>query len=156
MGEHGELRAFFFTNMYMSSIQRGIQSTHAVARAFVKYGQDEAELLWEWAEEHETIIVLDAGYSEEIDSLANFFAHGDNPYPWTLYNESQAALNGAATCAMIILPEEVFKTAEKVRKGKYKPDKDVEDDTVEKRLEREFGSWKGQLIKRLNQYRLAH
>lgn len=163
MSENEKLRGYFFTNMYLSGLQKGLQSAHAVHDAFVKYEDPTIDifhpaysLLWEWARHHRTMVILDAGYHEEIEDLATFFDTDDNPYPWEIVNEAEDALRGAATCVMIVLPEEIYKTAEKVRKGKYKPDKDIEDDTVEKRLEREFGSWKGQLIKRLNQYRLAH
>ena len=167
--ENEELRGFFFTNMYLSSIQKGIQSAHAVHDLFIKYrDQDPAgpttrdediaaeHYLWVWAKKHKTMIVLDAGYDAELVDLWHFFRDESNPFPFEKWCESKEALNGACTCVAIVLPSTIFKTAEKVRKGKYKPDKSIEDDTAAKRLEREFGTWQGLLIQRLNQYRLAN
>ena len=58
------MRAYFFGNLYMSSIQQGIQAAHAVADMFIKYSNENEpnyHPLREWATDHKTMILLNAG-----------------------------------------------------------------------------------------------
>jgi hypothetical protein len=115
-----ELRLYTFSNMYMSSIQQGIQSAHAVAEMFTKYPHEGNEIdayLWKWAKQHKTMILLNAGYSSEIRTLVEFFVDTNNPYPWAPFFESEEALDGALTTVGIILPEKIFVGAAQIRGG---------------------------------------
>lgn len=112
------MRAYFFMNMYLSSIQNGIQSAHVVAELFYKYQINNGShrsnqycQLMDWANRHKTMILLNAGYSEELHNLQEFFLSDNNHYPWALFKESQEALDGAFTCIGIILPERIYETA---------------------------------------------
>ncbi len=118
------MRAYFFGNMYLSSIQQGIQAAHVVAEMFVKYGNMPStgpegnqgwNILNHWASEHKTMVLLNAGYSDEIRSLIQFFETVDNPLPWAYFNEGQDALDGALTCVGIIIPEEFYEGAKELR-----------------------------------------
>ena len=75
------------------------------------------DYLYTWAREHKTMILLNAGYSEELRSLISFFNTTENPYPWSLFKEGEDALDGALTCVSIILPEAVYEAAKEVRNG---------------------------------------
>lgn len=117
------MRAYFFGNMYLSSIQQGIQSAHCLAEMFIKYqymdGLTDNESqkcthLYNWANYHKTMILLNGGYSEALRTLAEFFDTRDNPYPWAKFHEGQDALDGALTCVGIILPERVYDNVELV------------------------------------------
>ena len=113
------MRAYFFGNMYLSSIQQGIQAAHVVAEMFriEDDGDDEGprKILHEWADDHQTMVLLNAGYSEEIRKLAELFNMGDNPYPWATFAESEEALDNALTCIGIILPVKIYETARMLR-----------------------------------------
>ncbi len=113
------MRAYFFCNMYLSSIQNGLQSGHVIAEMFIKYepeyDEELAGLLSYWAKNHKTMILLNAGYSETIHELVKFFYAMENPYPWASFCESKEALDGALTCTGIILPEKVYEAAAFVR-----------------------------------------
>lgn len=114
------MRAYFFANMYLSSIQKGIQTAHVIANMFVKYGEQDtqkSQILYDWAAVHKTIIILNAGYSEEIRNLLYFFSSEQNPFPYASFNEGQDALDGALTCAGIILPEEIYGASKELREG---------------------------------------
>ena len=118
------MRAYFFGNMYLSSIQQGIQAQHCTAELFLKYMTNEreennpAQYLWEWANHHKTSILLNGGYSENLRVLVDRFDDSQNPYPWATFNESQEALDGALTCVGIILPEKIYALASAVRDKK--------------------------------------
>lgn len=115
-------RAYFFQNMYLSGIHAGIQSQHTTAEMFVKYrwldsgyigeltSRDESrtEVLYDWAEEDKTTIVLNGGMSGQLQEIVELLEHKDNPYPWAFFKESEYALNGALTNVGIILPERVY------------------------------------------------
>lgn len=129
------MRAYFFTNLYLSSIQNGIQSAHVIADMFIKYRakknsikdstkysdfiSDQLLLLEHWAESHKTMILLNGGYSENIRALSEFFQSKSNPYPWCTFHEGRDALDGALTNVGIILPEKIYETARMFRQFKY-------------------------------------
>lgn len=163
------MRAYFFGNMYLSSIQQGIQALHATAEMFMIYGDPEKpnyHSVREWANDHKTVVLLNAGYSSEILSLAEFFTREDNPYPWAAFNEDPLALGvglsgepGASTCIGIILPERIYETVALIRKGAvqrqllntaalatFARDYDIPDN---------FNDWELDMIDRLPQYGLA-
>lgn len=111
------MRAYFFGNMYLSSIQQGIQAAHVVAEMFTKYPAEshQRSILDHWATDHKTMVLLNAGYGEEIHSLVNFFNTTDNPLPWAHFHEGKDALDGALTCVGIILPEEFYEGAKELK-----------------------------------------
>lgn len=114
------MRLYTFTNMYLSPIQKGIQSAHVTHDLFVKYRDymdyEMNAFLFDWAENHKTMIVLNGGYSSTIAALNLSFSDSRNPYPFTHFNESDDALCGALTCVGIVLPEKIYETAALIRK----------------------------------------
>ena len=123
------MRLYTFCNMYLSSIQQGIQTAHIVSELWVKYGaadtSPELTHLYGWAKHHKTIIVLNAGYSSEIYSLAeDFFRMRENPYPWAFFHEDPMAIgsmeentSGALTAVGIVIPEKIYELYAAMRKG---------------------------------------
>lgn len=105
------MRLYTFCNLYISPIQCGIQTAHVVHDLFVKYYDsvgEERGTLYNWAEDHKTIIVCNAGYSSELRSLIDLFHNKANPYPWADFREGENALDGALTCVGIVLPEKIY------------------------------------------------
>lgn len=109
------MRAYFFGNMYLSSIQQGIQSAHVVHQMFVS--DPENEMLWEWATNHKTMVLLNGGFGENLHNFRHLFSSSANPYPWAGFFEEPAALDGALTSVGIIVPEKVYETVRYVRRG---------------------------------------
>lgn len=152
------MRAYFFGNMYLSSIQQGIQTAHVVHELFMKPHNEEGNMyLFEWATNHKTMILLNAGYSEEIRRLVEFFDTPENPFPWASFSEGQDALDGALTCVGIVIPERVYELASAIREygpttlynGEGKPCNTV---TAMREL---MTQWECFLAERLNEYGLA-
>lgn len=113
------MRAYFFGNMYLSSIQQGIQAAHCTAELFMKYPanifdqsgvsvEDEktASYLHDWAQDHKTMVLLNGGDSDALFDLSTFMEVGGNPYPWAEFEEE--GVNDAITCVGIILPEKIY------------------------------------------------
>lgn len=116
-----ELRAYFFQNMYLQGIHAGIQSQHTTAEMFIKYthalmwepdkqeiGQACENMLYDWAENHKTTIILNGGGQGSLIDLHEFLCSPINSYPWACFYESEDALNGCMTNVGIILPDKIF------------------------------------------------
>lgn len=157
------MRAYFFGNMYLSSIQQGIQAQHTTAELFIRYrGEDEftpqtTSFLYEWARNHKTSILLNGGYSSTLREIIELFRDEDNPFPWVSFNESEDALDGALTCVGIVLPARIYETAAAIR------DNAELDEVIrqyggwapEEGMTYEISKWEYELCLELNKYGLA-
>jgi len=124
------MRAYFFNNMYLSSIQQGIQAQHCTAEIFMKYvndprhdPNDEEVMLYNWAREHKTTIILNGADAERMDDISLHMQGSDNPYPWAAFLEPGLGDN-VLTSIGIILPEKIYAGAAEIRKahrGQYIP-----------------------------------
>jgi hypothetical protein len=126
------MRTYFFGNMYLSSIQQGIQGEHVAVSLFVKYRHkpEALDVVYDWAENHKTSIYLNGGYAsnlykiheeiEAIDALLKNYTYSEmgraylklwglnetNPYlPHNLFHEEEDSLNGSLTSVCVVLPE---------------------------------------------------
>ena len=170
------MRAYFFGNMYLSSIQQGIQAHHCATEMYNKYfprptfegeccfhASPQTVQLADWGHDHKTDVLLSAGFSETIREIHDGFEDFDNPYPFAKFHEGHDALDGALTCAGIILPEEIYEVAKEVRSsygsvGRHNVDHfnrmgewSAEYDT----RVHTFSKWQVWLINELNKYPLA-
>jgi len=121
--------------------------------------QSKLEEIREWAENHKTVILLNGGYSEHIRELIHFFHSAENQYPWTVFNESLDALDGAVTCAGIVLPEKIYEGAALLRSDRdgfiLNTLKATDTITLENGVEG-YNGWEQELMQRLNTFRLAN
>lgn len=104
-----EWRLYTFTNVYISSIQKGIQTAHVVSDLFAKYS-NKNYCLNEWASNHKTIIVLNGGNQSMLEQTfrdMEAFAEKGN-YPFVMFKEDTQSLNGAVTAIGIVLPSEIY------------------------------------------------
>ena len=151
------MRAYFFGNQYISSIQQGIQAGHVLSELFIKYnhygyaGTSDCTMLYDWATDHKTMILLNGGYSETLRELYAFLSSEENPYPYANFHEGQDALDGALTSVGIILPEKI-----------YGIDPKLVPDSVYFATHfffpynsEEYSQWETELIQRLSQFSLA-
>lgn len=119
------MRAYFIGNMYLSSIQQGIQALHCLEEMHVKYKpvvsdyecatSSEHRMLYEWGEDHKTVVLLNGGFSSSLLELYMFMESEQNPYPFAKFHEGQDALDGALTCVGIILDDKIYEGAKKIR-----------------------------------------
>lgn len=107
--ERVEWRLYTFTNLYVSSIQKGIQTAHVVSDLFAKYSNTNY-CLNEWAANHKTIIVLNGGNQESLIQTyveMGMFAE-KRKLPHVKFKEDIESLNGAVTAIGIVLPNEIY------------------------------------------------
>ena len=118
------MRAYFFNNMYLSSIQQGIQAAHAVTEMAVRYQRcgdgftPAGTMFYQWAEHHKTMILLNGGYASNLQDLYDFIHAGlvnEKSYPYAKFHESEDAMGGMLTSVGVVLPEKIYKGAEAVR-----------------------------------------
>jgi len=165
------MRAFYFGNMYLSSIQQGVQALHVTTKLLLKYvtvtedyeltADPKRIMAWQWAENHDTVVLLNAGYSENIRNLIEFFDNPENPYPWSEFYEGGDALDGALTDVGIILPEKIYEGSKELRTN---PDRCMElqetgllrvDLSTCVRSVEAYTKWEADLMHKLNTFGLA-
>lgn len=104
------MRAYFFTNMYLSSIQNGIQTAHCLSNLFLIYTHlqnKKTEQLFQWAENYQTIIVLNGGDSDNLIDINNVIATLDLPFA----NFYEGGLGNTLTTIGVIVPEMYYNTS---------------------------------------------
>ena len=116
-----ELRLYTFTNFYLSSIQQGIQPAHAQNELMMAASLGETtdnEMLYDWAENHKTMICLNGGDFAGISDWCAFLHHSDNPFPFAPFFEAVGAIGPVEvmTSVAVVLPERIFDTAGLVRR----------------------------------------
>lgn len=151
------MRAYTFSNCYLSSIQNGIQPAHCLIDMFVKYNTvahtPERDAFVNWATNHKTMICLNGGNATGIQDIYNTLQEFAPTLglPFAKFNEDEQSLNGALTCCGIIVPEAMYEFAAEIRAKNAAFSMDVLDkDTCDPRMYAEF-----RLITLLNAYGLA-
>lgn len=132
------MRCYTFGNYYMSSIQQGIQAAHSTAELFVKYQdiginyvndyeptiqeyeyQDKVQDLYDWAENHKTMVCLNGGNLQGLKDIETLFQEIGNKLPWASFYEDEESLGSILTNIAIVIPEYIYGTAAKIRSGEY-------------------------------------
>ena len=154
------MRYYGFTNMYLSSIQVGIQNAHCLVSMGRKYNEDtlievgSPQYMFEnWADNHKTMICLNGGNQAMLNELAFFFISDDNPFAWDQFFEDEQSLNGCLTCVGIILPEAIYEAAKEYYECRSYPIETRAGIIVEKY---NLTEWELELVTILNTFKLAN
>ena len=109
------MRAYFLGNYYLSQIQQGIQAQHATSEMFVENPTN--EILWDWARNHKTSILLNGGNSGSLDEVYPFLKVQADRFslPIAKFKEDKVSLNDATTCIGLVLPTEIYEFMSKYR-----------------------------------------
>lgn len=108
------MRLYTFVNFYLSSIQQGIQTAHLVHELFTKYKapitkSSKSKMLYDWANNHKTIITLNGGANEDIEDVFKRLSIPKmHNYPFASFNEDHFSLGGVMTCCGIVVGPEVY------------------------------------------------
>lgn len=108
------MRLYSFTNMYLSSIQCGLQTAHLVGELFsyycLKNDKPQTKMLYEWSNKHRTICILNGGNCKELTQIHQILYQTAYTldYPFSYFKEDRESLNEAITCVGIIIPESVY------------------------------------------------
>lgn len=106
------MRAYCWGNFYLSSIQQGIQSAHALVEMFahITPTTPEGVKLYEWARQHKTMICLSGGNAEDLIRRQSSLMAACKMLrlPCAAFYEDKASLNESITCVTCIVPEELY------------------------------------------------
>jgi len=122
------MRGYAWGNMYLSSIQQGIQGWHANNEVFNTYKltSEEVKTFLTWNKKHKTLVVLNGGYADNLLAIHRTLSVlarrlkaskndqvllGVKAVPVTLFREEKASLNEAVTSVFAVLPETAYATA---------------------------------------------
>lgn len=150
-----DLRLYTFCNFYLSSIQQGIQSAHVTHSLFVKYPTVESNpLLWDWAQNDKTMIVLNGGTHKDIAQAYQLVSdlglqHDGVALPFESFSEDEESLGGIMTSFGIVLPKQLYDVKYVPETGNYVFSDD--DSTVEYK----FGTPEHTFLKMLKSCGLA-
>lgn len=113
------MRLYTFTHFMLSSIQQGIQASHAQSNLFLKYqrkNSKEMKALYEWAKAP-TMICLNGGNSSglsevfgEVENIAKFLK-----LPYSDFCEDEDSMEGVRTSVSIVVPPRIYETAAVLR-----------------------------------------
>ena len=121
------MRGYAWGNMYLSSIQQGIQGWHANNEIFNTYKltSPEVKTFLAWNKSHKTLIVLNGGYADSLLDIHKALltlasrlkrsptdqkAMGVKAIPVSFFREEKASLNEAVTSVFTVLPECAYAT----------------------------------------------
>lgn len=119
------MRGYAWGNMYLSSIQQGIQGWHAQNELFNAHSLTAPEIktFLDWNKNHKTLVLLNGGYGDNllaIHSTLSTLAQrlkrspthtksvGVKAVPVSLFREEKASLNEAVTSVFTVLPPTCF------------------------------------------------
>jgi hypothetical protein len=97
--------------MYLSSLQKGLQTAHVVGEIALcsSVRSQEKKVFNQWSEQDKTIIVLNGGNSASLQAFERFLRTSGCEWPWAAFHEDEQSLNGAITAVGVIVPESVYK-----------------------------------------------
>jgi hypothetical protein len=107
------MRFYSCGNMYLSSIQQGIQAFHCLGEMIVGFGASietkQAHIMNDWIKNHKTLICLNGGNNQSLTELYALLTREDNPgYPVAKFHEDEQSMGGMLTSVGVILPERMY------------------------------------------------
>lgn len=101
------MRFYAVGNMYLSSIQQGIQAAHCVGEMSLKILGN--KMVSEWLHTHKTLICLNGGNYTSLRDFHTLCTDARNTlYPVAHFSEDYDSLAGMLTCVGIIVPDKIY------------------------------------------------
>lgn len=106
------MRLYTFTHMYLSDIQKGIQSAHIVAELVNLPKTNLMELHFSyWSKRDKTIIVLNGGNCQSLEKIFNYLST-ETTLQIVKFHEDEQSLNGALTAVGVLIPPSIYEADE--------------------------------------------
>lgn len=117
------MRFYAVGNMYLSSIQQGIQAAHCVAEMLMQPYSDRRAIMQEWALNHKTLICLNGGNNKSLNDFYDLVRY-QKQFPVARFHEDQDSMAGMLTCVGIIVPKKIYEAdlADPYLKDRLGPD----------------------------------
>jgi len=113
------MRMYCFVHSALSSIQKGVQCTHAVAElvhVFGDTGIDTPQYKYQvsaWMKSP-TLIILEGGFSQQLTELSPMISK--TGFLWATFSEDEKTMNNLHTATCVLVPDELPKKATKSQK----------------------------------------
>lgn len=103
-----EFRFFCWVNsLFLSHIQRGIQTAHAVHDLMLKYPGAKTDT-YKWASENKTIIIYDGTNAARLKEIYAGFEKLKTQLNYIKFHEDMESLNGCITAVGVVLPASIY------------------------------------------------
>jgi hypothetical protein len=99
------MRFYAVGNMYLSSIQQGIQAAHCVAEMSRLWMSN--KMVSDWIVTHKTLICLNGGNNQSLNEFYEFVQY-QKQFPVAKFHEDEQSMAGMLTCVGIIVPETIY------------------------------------------------
>ena len=99
------MRFYAVGNMYLSSIQQGIQAAHCVGEMALKILGN--KYVSEWLHTHKTLICLNGGNNKSLSDFYDLVRY-QSQFPVAKFHEDEQSMAGMLTCVGIIVPKEIY------------------------------------------------
>jgi hypothetical protein len=109
------MRLYVFTNCYLSSIQKGIQTAHVVAE-MAELTENVSDF-HKWAQFHKTIIVLDGGNNYNLNQISKTLKTADHNFLWAEFWEDEDSMGGMLTAVGILFDNNAVYAVDAFRTG---------------------------------------
>lgn len=111
-----EFRGYVFVNRALSSIQKGVQGTHAMAELFSQYSylpllsNTPTGTLYDWVENHKTLVYLDCGFEKDMRENYLIFSNlcDSLKLPHSAFTEDEDTMNCMFTAFAGIVPSTIY------------------------------------------------
>lgn len=99
------MRFYAVGNMYLSSIQQGIQAAHCVAEMSRLWMSN--KMVSDWIVTHKTLICLNGGNNQSLNNFYELIRY-QKQFPVAKFHEDEQSMAGMLTCVGIVVPEEIY------------------------------------------------
>ncbi len=99
------MRFYSAGNMYLSSIQQGIQAFHCLGEMTLEHTGN--KMFKDWISVHKTLICLNGGNNKSLNEFWELVRY-QKQFPVVKFHEDEQSMAGMLTCVGIIVPEEIY------------------------------------------------
>lgn len=155
----------FVAGLYLSPLQRGLQTAHVVSELMTKYKpdfNDVGDSVYDWASNNKTIIICDAGnHQGVVDCWAELQRTGIDPrfVAGAIFFEDVQSMNGMATACGVVVPEKYWGAQFVPEVGEFNPARwdytYVGADGSQRTMQYDLNYPEAQFISHIKKYRLA-
>lgn len=105
MNTKHEYRLYTFSHMWLSAIQKGVQSTHGAVELMLHSGSKQD--VKDWAKYDKTAIFLNGGPSIKLQNILKALK-GQKVFSFASFCEDEQSLEGAMTAVVAVFPKDFY------------------------------------------------
>ena len=99
------MRFYAVGNMYLSSIQQGIQAAHCLGEMVLEHTGN--KMFEDWLSVHKTLICVNSGNNKSLSDFYDLVRY-QKQFPVAKFHEDEQSMGGMLTCVGIVVPKEIY------------------------------------------------